>query len=422
MNIFKRKERKLSDRVKDYCKKQYMKWDRYINNNKNKYTIKELLVFMFIMFAFGSVIGGIISYSKGVSGSSKLLKEFASTYKEILNDYYEEVDDEELLQAGIEGMIDYLGDPYSSYMNQEESVAFSETVDGKYCGIGAEITYANEDYSEVKILSIVSDSPAEKAGLLVNDILLKVDDNDLTGMTVSQIASLVKGKEGTSVNITIKRDEEELTIRIIRKTIPIVTVQSQVFEESNQKVGYLQISVFADNTDEQLEEKLEELEKQKIDYLIIDVRNNSGGYLTTATNIASLFVEKGKAIYQLKTKDKVEIIKDQTKTKRTYPIIVLVNGGSASASELLAASLKESYGATILGTTTFGKGTAQRTHTLSNGAIIKYTYQEWLTPNGNSVNSIGITPDIELEYIYEQGATIDNQLTSAIKEIVKNNN
>ena len=194
-----------------------------------------------------------------------------------------------------------------------------------------------------------------------------------------------------------------------------------MFEENGKKIGYIELSVFAANTYSQFEQKLTELESRNIDSLIIDVRDNSGGYLSTVTDIASLFLDKSKIIYQLDTKGIVEQVYAKTNSSRNYKIAVLINGNSASASEILAGALKESYGATIIGVNSFGKGTVQKAYQLESGATVKYTIQKWLTPNGNWINEVGITPDVKVEldnnYYKNPSDSTDNQLQMAIKNL-----
>jgi len=418
MNILNRKSKKNNKGLKNKIENSSCNIKNYFKRNKNKFTIKETLIFMVITFTFGMLIGGIIMYGKGgFSGHySTALNEFVDTYNDILNNYYKEVDADELLESGLSGMINYLGDPYAAYMDQSTSESFSETIEGEYCGIGAEIVYTVSD-GITKVGTIFEGSPASKAGLKVGDILKEVDGKSTEGMDSSAIAEIVKGKKGTKVTIKVVRNDKEINFTIKRDNVDIQSVESKIFEENSKKIGYLAISVFADNTDEQFEKALEKLEEDNIDSLIIDVRNNTGGYLTSVTNIISLFTEKGTNIYQLKTKDETEIIKDKTKAYREYPINVLVNGSSASASEVLAAALKENYGATVMGTKTFGKGKVQKSYTLSNGSLVKYTYQEWLTPEGNSIDGKGVEPNIIIEYQYEENAEIDNQLKETIIEI-----
>ncbi len=230
------------------------------------------------------------------------------------------------------------------------------------------------------------------------DILIKVDDVDISDKTLTEVSSLVKGKAGTKVRITVLRDDEEKTFEVKRKSIDITSVTSDIIEYKDSKVGVLTISLFAANTNLQFEKELKELENKKIDSLIIDVRGNSGGYLNVVSDILSHFIKKGELLYQLKTKDEIEKIYDKTEDKRNYKVAVLVNGGSASASELLASCMKDTYKAYTVGTVTYGKSKVQKTQDLSNGATIKFTFQEWLMPSGESVGGKGMEPEYVVPY------------------------
>ena len=391
---------------------------KFINKkSKLKYTFRETIILMIVIFGLGLIVGGIIMYGKKAFNKSTVsLNEFTATYNEIVDNYYQEIDEEELLEAGISGMIRYLGDPYSTYMNKETAEDFNEDVDGTYQGIGAELRF-NSDNLPI-ISKVFESSPAEKAGLKENDIILKVNGEDVTKKSLSEIASLVKGDKGTTVTMTVKRNNTEIDILLTREVVDNVSVSSEVIEKNGKKIGYLYISIFALNTTNQFKDELKNLEDQNIDSLIIDVRGNSGGYLTTVTDIVSMFIKKGEAIYQLKTKDKIEIIYDETDESRNYPVVILADGGSASASEVLAGAFSETYGSQIVGAKTFGKGRVQKVYTLSSGAMFKYTYQEWLTPKGHSIDQKGINPDIEVEYKYISEAK-DSQKDKAIEVLSK---
>ena len=265
---------------------------------------------------------------------------------------------------------------------------------------------------------VFDNSPASKAGLMTDDIIMKVNDIDVTKKSLSAIASIVKGEKGTSVNLTIKREKEERVITITRDVVDNISVISEVIEKKDKKIGYLYISNFAANTTKQFKKELESLEKQEINSLIIDVRGNTGGYLTTVEDIVSMFIKKGEPIYQLKTKDEIEIVYDKTDESRDYPVVVLADGGSASASELLVGAFGETYNSEIVGTKTFGKGKVQKVSTLSSGALFKYTFQEWLTPKGNYIDQKGIAPTIEIAYEYNEEGK-DNQKDRAIEELSK---
>lgn len=392
-------------------------YNKKIKKSKVKFTMSETILFMIVVFGLGLIVGGVIIYGKKAFSSSTIsLNEFTSTYNEIVDNYYQEIDKDKLLEAGISGMIKYLGDPYSTYMNKEDAEDFNEDVDGTYQGIGAEIKY-NSDKLPI-IGEVFENSPAIKAGLMENDILLKVNGEDITKKSLSEIADAVKGEKGTTVNITIKRDGEEKEIVLTRAVVDNISVTSEIIEKNGKKIGYIYISIFASNTTKQFENELKILEEDKIDSLIIDVRGNSGGYLTTVTDIVSLFIKKNEVIYQLKTKEKVEIIKDKTDASRNYPVVIIADNASASASEVLVGAFSETYKAKVVGTRTFGKGRVQKVFTLSSGALFKYTYQEWLTPNGNYIDQVGITPDIEVEYKYIDDGK-DTQKDKAIELLSK---
>ena len=402
----KKNKNKITEKINKFFKN--------IKKNKTKYTMKETILFMIITFSFGLVLGGIIMFGKGpFNSNSSSLNEFIATYNEISSFYYQDVNDDELLEAGIKGMVSYLGDPYAAYMSGESADSFNEDVEGVYQGIGAEIKYEDE---KVFIGRVFEKSPAEKAGLKTGDELIKVEGNSIQGMSLNKISSLVKGEKGTEVNITILRDNEEIDIKLKRDNVDSISVTSEIIEKEERKIGYIYISIFAANTYSQFEKELKSLEEKGIDSLIIDIRGNQGGYLTSVTDIISLFTKKGEAIYQLKTKDKIEIIYDKTKDERNYPIVLLVDSRSASASEVLTGALKETYKATVIGTKTFGKGKVQKVSTLTNGSLVKYTYQEWLTPEGNYIDGEGIMPDVEIKYVYDE--KIDNQREKAIEIIL----
>ena len=397
---------------------------KFLDKNK-KFNLMEVVAIMIIVGIFGMLTGGILMYGRGALnyGIKKELREFSDTYTEILNEYYKDVDEKGLLEAGINGMVDYLGDPYSVFMDNETSTAFNEKVNGEYVGIGTEIIQYTEDL-RVEFANVYEDGPAYDAGIRNGDILIKVDGKETKDMNVSDIAKIVKGKEGTTVKIGVLREEKELEFNVKRKSIDIDSVTSEIIEYEDKKIGYIVIDIFAANTNKQFKKELESLEKNKIDSLVIDVRGNSGGYLTTVTDILSMFLKKGEMVYQSKTKDKIEKIYDKTDEKRNYKVAILVNGGSASASEMLTAAMKDTYHAYTIGTTTFGKSKVQKTQDLSNGTTIKYTFQEWLTPKGVSVGDKGITPEYEVNYTPEdEEHKYDSQLQKALDLLVgKENN
>ena len=400
-----------------------------IVEKKTGFNYAEVIVIMIITLILGGVIGSFITYlardtvkeKKEVCSSiPREMNEFLDTYDKIMNDYYKKVDSKELLEAGINGMLQYLDDDYSVYMDKDVTKEFDEQVEGKYTGIGVEIQLTDEG---VVVNRVFDKSPAKEAGLKKGDLFLKVNGTDVTKETPSKISDMIKNGKSKDVEIVVKRDDKEKTFNLTLKEVDIESVETEVFEQNGKKIGYIRLSVFASNTYQQFERKLLELEGKKIDSLIIDVRDNSGGYLSSVTDIASLFLSKSKIVYQLDTKGIVEQVYANSNMKREYDIVVLTNKASASASEILAGALQESYGAKVIGTNTFGKGTVQAAYKLESGATVKYTIQKWLTPKGNWVNEKGITPDIEVElneeYYKSYDKKDDNQLQKAIEELSK---
>ena len=398
-----------------------------IVEKKTGFNYLEVVLIMIITLIIGGFLGGTVVKFAGKDSkiinktSNNQYQEFIDTYNDIKKNYYEKIDEDALLDAGIKGMLEFLGDKYSVYMDQEETDEFNEQVEGKYEGVGVEIVQDEND--AVSIYRVFESSPAQKAGLRVGDIIQKIGEEDVTSKTTAEISEMIKKSKEKKVHITILRDQETMEFTLERKSIDIESVAIKTFDVNQKKIGYIAISVFASNTEEQFSKKLKELEKEKIDGLVIDVRGNSGGYLNKVTDIASMFLEKGKVIYQLDTKGIVEQIRDESKEKRTYPIAVLINKGSASASEILAASLSESYGASLVGSTSYGKGTVQRAYTLESGATVKYTIQKWLTPKGTWINEKGLTPthpvNLDIQYLTDPKDENDNQLQTALKEVSK---
>lgn len=393
--------------------------EKKIKNKKDKiatFNLIEVIVIIIMTSLVVSVSTGIIVYKNyykidKTSSNKDYLKELEYAYNNILNSYVEKVDEKELTNAAIKGMYNYLGDPYTSYLDKDSTDNLMDRLKGEYKGIGVEIT-TNE--SGTVVMTVFENNPAEEAGIMVGDIITKVKGVDVNGKTTSEVSNMIKSTNG-NVEIEVNRGGITKTLTLKVSTVRIKSVIKNKYD----KTGYLRIETFSNTTYKQFKENLETLEKDGIENLIVDVRNNGGGFLNSAVEIAELFVEKGKPIYGLQTKDKKEMYKDTTKEKREYKVIVLINGGSASASEVLAAALKESYGATLLGTKSYGKGTVQDTSELESGGMIKYTTAYWLTPKGVTINEKGLTPDIEVTGSFKDGMILENdvELQTAINNL-----
>ena len=408
-------------------KKEEIMEDENIDTTKEIVTIKkegfsypEMVIIMIIAILFGFLIGNVVSFTKKETTNSSVpseLKEFVDTYNDIVNNYYDKVNKEELIDAGIKGMINYLDDPYATYFDGTSSTNFNQTLEGNYEGVGIEVTLDN---NKVKITKVFADTPAKKAGIKVGDYITKVNGESVEGKSLSDVVSLIKNAKNKEVEITITRDNQEKAMKVTRTTVDMPYTSSKVYEENGKKIGYLKIEMFSNNITKQVKKELESLKKKNIDKLVIDVRDNPGGYLTQVTEILSLFMTKKDVIYQLQTKNnKEKVYGTSSKATYSYPVVVLINENSASASEILASAFKETYNAEIVGVNSYGKGTVQKTGDLNNGDTIKYTVQKWLTPKGNWINEKGVTPTKEVKIELKENETLtednDNQLKADIE-------
>ncbi|MDD6403830.1 MAG: S41 family peptidase [Mollicutes bacterium] len=415
-----RKSKKKSDKK--------LKMENFFNilnfdlDNDSKFSIFEVVIIIFISIVFGMIVGYVLTYTRSPLGSVKSnskLSEIISTYNSIKDNYYKEIDEDTLVNAAVSGMIGSLDDNYSNYMDSSTTDSFNESVEGSFVGIGITIMYDGE-YN--KIIAVDDKGPSNKI-LKVDDLIVKVSGKDVRGIYGDDLKKLIRGKVGTAVKIKVLRNNKYLTFSIKRTNIEIETVKSNYFDVESKRIGYLDVDVISSNTYKQFNKNLKRLENKNIDSLIIDLRDNPGGQLSQTKEILSMFFNKKTVLYQLKDKDTKKKIYSSSNETRSYPIVILVNDGSASASEIITSCFMKNYNnIKVVGTTTYGKGTVQQSHQLSTGTSIKYTVQEWLTSNGKSINEKGIKPDEELimnsEYYSNPTYNTDNQLQKAI-EILK---
>lgn len=394
------------------------------------FSLLSTIIIIIITAIASGITTGVIMYnsyrqSTGLSYSDisndPALIEFLEVYSSILNDYYEDIDKEEMLEEAVAAMMNYLGDSYTTYLTEEETESLAEKLAGEYKGIGVSIQ--NND-----IVNITKDSPAERAGLLIGDKIIKINSEDVTQYTALKIANMIKDTKEKSVKLTVLRGEEEKSFEIDISTLYVPAISAEIMEENNKKVGYIYIGTFSNTLANQIEDKFTEFEEAGIDSLIIDVRDNSGGYLSAATDVASLFLKKGATIYSLEDKNEKEVFLDETDAYKEYKTLVLINKNSASASEILAAALRDSYGAKLIGETSYGKGKVQQTVSLKDGSMVKYTSAKWYTPNGVCIDEKGLEPDykVDNEYVYADeekkiiSEVIDHQLPKALELLTKN--
>ena len=423
--IINNKEENVKNNIDNRKKKKDKKKKIGIfSKEKESYSFDEVFSITIFSLLLGVLacfsILTILNKGKNYFVLSKELAKFVDAYDAIVNNYYKEVDKDKLVESAINGMVSSVGDEYTSYSDKDVTDNFNEAVNGKYMGIGALIMKSEND---LVIYKVFEDSPSYRAGLKDGDIILKLDDKDTKDMSVNDIASIVKNDRNKEVKLLVKRGEENLDITIVKDMVELPVVSGKVINHNDKKIGYISLSIFSSVASEQFNKELVKLEKEGISGLVIDVRGNSGGYLTTVTDIASYFLKKGDIIYKLEVNDKVTVRKDKTKESRDYPVAVLIDKNSASASEILASSIKESYNGYVVGTNSYGKGTVQQTLVLSDGSMIKYTIEKWLTPLGNWINEEGVIPtnyvELSSEYLNNPVFENDNQLNKALELVSK---
>ena len=340
---------------------------------KKNFNYKEVIFLVILTCVVSLWMGNAIKLNKiePKAESDDYLKEFEENYQYILDNYYDEVNKEAIIKGAISGMVNALGDDYSVAINDESSNNFNTRLTGSYSGIGIEIV--NDNNYNIIISDVFEDTPAAKAGLKVMDVILSIDDVDFSNKKTSELTDYIKESNKEKYIIKAKRGTEELSFEIERQLIQIKSIYSELKEIDDHKIGYIYISVFASNTADQFKAAVESLEKQGMDSLIIDVRYNTGGHLTSAVEILSYLLSSDKVIYQIESKGITTKYYSKGSETKTYPIVVLQNKNSASASELLSAALKEEYGATIIGEVSYGKGTVQELVTLTDGTQYKFT-------------------------------------------------
>lgn len=348
-------------------------------------------------------------YSKYYETFEEKLK---AVIDEVEDNYLEDFDKEALYEEAIRGMVASIGDPYTSYFTKAEYDSFLEKMDGTYDGIGVVVSYA-EDNKTVIAVAPFKDSPGEKAGIRPGDLIIEVDGVDIVGMPLDKVVERIKGKKGTEVVLTVKREDEILELPIIRDTITIPTVEHEMLEDN---IGYIVMSGFDQVTEEQFKEALKDLETQDQEGLIIDLRNNPGGYLHIVYGIVNEILDENKLVVYTEDRNGYrEELTTISKNSFDKPLVILINGNSASASEILAGAVKDHEVGVLVGETTFGKGLVQKSYELEDGSAVKVTVSKYYTPNGNYIHDIGIEPDVIIEQDYDTEE--DEQLDKAIEVI-----
>ncbi len=340
----------------------------------------------------------------------------------VKENYLRDVDESKLIDGQLKGLLASLEDPYSAYMTEDEFASLIQQTSGTFGGIGVVVTPGEDNL--ITVVSPIEDTPGERAGIKSGDKIIKVNGTEFLGENMDEAVKVMKGEPNTKVTLTIMRKDREgknevLDIEIIREMIRLVTVKSSIIDDN---IGYIKLTSFDDLTYKDFKAELDKLGKNNIEGLIIDLRNNPGGLLDVCTQIADELLGAGDIVYtETKSGDR-EYIKSG-KSMVNYPLVLLVNGGSASASEILAGAIKDHNRGILIGTTTFGKGVVQRIRDLQDGTGLKLTISEYFTPNGINIHGIGIEPDIvvelpeDIETIGVDNLKEDNQLRRAVEEV-----
>ena len=385
---------------------------------KRQYTaiilIAGIIIGMSAMWVITSCAGGFIKVNAaGYEDMLKVYKKYSKLeeiYSYIDENYYTDVDDDKLMEGIYSGLVKALDDPYSSYMSKDKFKEWNSDISGEFGGIG--VTFTKDDNGEFLIVSVIDDTPAYKAGIRAGDTIEAVDGKTYEDM--NDIVAVIRGKEGTSLKLTYKRDDSKKTVTIVRDTIQIESVKSEVRKDN---IGYIRISSFIETTAEDFKKALSEMESAKVKGMVIDIRNNGGGLVNEGLEVADELLgkctlvcyvdNKGNKTYSYSDKDKTDI-----------PYVLLVDGATASTSEILTAAVKDNNGGKIVGTKTFGKGIIQNTSQFKDGSALKLTVMQYLSPDGNEIHKKGVKPDYVVKL--KKNDDTDYQLNKAV-ELLKQN-
>jgi len=377
----------IQNKKKDKPKKQI---------NLKLWQLITLLIGIIVITAAITVAATIL-ISHHMSGLNKEqranLHKIEYVYKTLNKDYYKKQKSDKLSQAAIDGMVKELKDPYSEYMTKEQTKSFNEGVSGDFVGIGAEMQKKND---QISITSPMKGSPAEKAGIKPKDVVTKVNHKSIKNKPLDEVVKMVRGKKGTKVVLTIKRGSVEKDISIKRDTIHVKSVEY----EKKDNVGVITINKFQNNTSGELKNAVKKAHKQGVRDIVLDLRNNPGGLLDEAVKMANIFIDKDKTVVQLQKGDDKQQLKtenDPLKEAKDMKVSILINEGSASASEVFTGALKDYHKAKVYGSKSFGKGIVQTTREFDDGSLLKYTEMKWLTPDGHYIHGKGIQPDVKIE-------------------------
>ena len=399
---------------------------------KKRYKVYRTIMLIILVAFITFIITSVVFYQYFIKGdslnkyltfmtsdASQDISQTLDTYRAVIDEYYlGDVDEESLKEGAIQGYIEGLGDPYTEYISKDDMNDYLEDTMGNFVGIGIYMT-EDPDTNMIMVLTPIKGSPAEKAGIQPGDYIVSVNGEKCTADDLTAISTKIKGEEGSTVKLQILRGEETLDFEITRENVIVNPVEGEVLENN---IGYIKFSSFDENTAEEFRTKFEELQTQGIKSLIIDLRNNGGGIVDEALQIADYIADKGSVLLYEVDKDNNETVeKSENDPIINMPVIILTNENTASSSEILAGALKDLGKAQIVGTKTYGKGVIQQILTLPDGSGLKITTEKYLTPNRTEINEIGIEPNetVELPETVESVLNVersqDTQLQKAIE-------
>ena len=388
--------------------------------------IVALILFFYAGYGFGARHNSSYlppSYIKNSSAGQPSSVDFSlfwQTWSRLRDLYNGSSDPQAMVYGAISGMVSSLGDPYTVFLKPSDNDALSSDLSGQFEGIGAELIMNN---NQVTVIAPLAASPAEKAGIKARDVILEVNGLSVESMSLDEVISKIRGKAGTEVKLKIVHagSDQPQEITVIRQNIKVNSVTYNTISVSGKKIAVIKISQFGDDTVSLADKYANQLKSDGVSGIILDLRNNPGGYLDSSISVASLLLPKDKVVVSEvdKNNSKTDYKADGNSLLLDYPLVVLVNGGSASAAEILTGAIKDNNRGEIIGEKTFGKGCVQQIEPLSGGAALKVTIANWLTPNGSQINKIGITPDIVVAAPTDSSSTVDPQMDKAKTEIVK---
>lgn len=355
----------------------------------------------------------------GVNREQLDLSSVQSTYNALLQKFDGDLDQQVLVEGANKGLVEAAGDPHTVYFDAEEAAAFSSDLEGTFSGIGAELGRRDD---KLMIITTLDNSPAKKSGLQANDVIARVNDEDASGWSVEQAVSKIRGEKGTTVKLTVMRDQEVKDFSVTRDKITDASVKAEIVDGN---IGVMRVSRFGETDTVSLARKAaQDFKDREVNGVVVDLRGNGGGYLQAAVDLASLWLDGDVVVSERRGDEVIEELKAaKNPILNGIPTVVLIDGGSASASEILAGALKDNGAATLIGTKTYGKGSVQQIMSLHGGAQLKVTIAKWFTPGGKNIEKEGIEPDTKVEYdvkAAEKDNKKDNQMDAALKKINDN--